>query len=73
MKLRVLHGYRVAFGQQIEAGEYDAADPALFGRADYLVANRHAEIIPDAPASEPAAPAEAPAVSLPPPKKGKRG
>lgn len=51
MRIKVNDGYRVAFGQHIDAGEYDEKDPALFGLATYLVANHHAEVVAEAPPS----------------------
>lgn len=42
--IEVLHNYggQPTGGQRIEAGTYADTDPALFGLADYLVANGHA-------------------------------
>ena len=48
MKIRVLHGWIGDTSQTILKGDYDADDPRLFGKADYLVRNRHAEVAPDA-------------------------
>jgi hypothetical protein len=45
MKIRVLHGWMGDTSQVILKGDYDASDPRLFGKADYLIQNRHAEVI----------------------------
>lgn len=51
-RIHVLHGWRGDTAQVILKGDYDAEDPRLFGKADYLVANRHAEVIEDASVAE---------------------
>ena len=42
--IEVLHNYggQPTGGRRIEVGTYADTDPALFGLADYLVANGHA-------------------------------
>lgn len=54
MKIRVFDGYLVEPGKHIPRGIYEADDPALYGRAQYLLDNRHAEAVNDpASAQEP--------------------
>lgn len=57
--IRVLHHYRGVPSdmKRIYPGEYAPDDPRLFGLADYLVSNGHAERLPNV---EPEAPEEKP-------------
>lgn len=48
-RIHVFHGWRGDTAQVILKGDYDADDPRLFGKAEYLVANRHAVVTEDAP------------------------
>ncbi len=54
--IRVLHSYRGTPTNErpIDAGDYAADDPRLFGLADYLVANGHAVVVDDAAPPAPA-------------------
>ena len=45
MTIQVLNFYSKRGGINIEAGVYEASDPALHGLADYLVTNGHAVVI----------------------------
>ena len=45
IRIRVHHGYNVTSSITILKGEYQADDARLFGLAEYLVVNRHAEVI----------------------------
>ena len=49
MKIKVKHFYQNMTGLRVYPGEYDASDPALDGKAEYLVENGHAEVISSAP------------------------
>lgn len=44
-KIRVFDGYLVDPSHHIKRGVYDINDPALHGRGQYLLDNRHAEIL----------------------------
>lgn len=57
MKIRLQSGYRgrPSGEQYIVPGEYDGADPALFGLADYLVETGHAVVTEHDPEPLPAA------------------
>lgn len=43
--IRVFHGYLVDVGKHIPSDVYDETDPRLYGMAEYLVKNRHAEVV----------------------------
>jgi len=45
--------YQNVSGVRIAPGEYEGADPALHGLAQYLVDTGHAVALPDEPAPEP--------------------
>lgn len=55
--VRVLHNYggHVTNDRRIEPGLYSEDDPRLFGAADYLIENGHAELAGVLPDPEPVA------------------
>lgn len=60
--VRVLHNYggHVTNDRRIEPGLYSEDDPRLFGAADYLIENGHAELAGMLPDPEPVAEETAP-------------